>query len=381
MVKHIAIHMSLLFVLSFLLASSTLLTAQTDSGGVAGVAVDQSGAVVSDAKVTLTNTGTNAVRTVNTNHSGEYTFTSLAAGIYTITAESQGFQQFKAEVEVTVGGHATVPIKFSLTGAEQTVTVVDEGGATVNTQTQEVSQIVSSTQVSELPSLTRNPYDFVSISGNISSGDKVAQSGATKVTGDQNDTTRGVGYSLDGQRSSGTEILLDGVENVDSYVTGPEVTVPLDAVQEYRITTSNFEPQYGRASGGVVSVIAKSGTNRFHGSAWEFNRLAAYTANTVQNAQSGVPKGGYTRNQFGYAAGGPVLKDRPFFFQSTEWVRVRSAANQISLVPTPQFLAASSSATQAFFTQYGFPAPVLYPNFDQERRSRVGRNSDPERAV
>ncbi len=177
-----------------------------------------------------------------------------------------------------------------------------------------------------------------------------------KSPGDQNDTTRGVGYSLNGQRSSGTEILLDGVENVGSYVTGPEVTVPLDAVQEYRITTSNFEPQYGRASGGVVSVITKSGANQFHGGAWEFNRLAAYTANSVQNAQRGVPKGGYTRNQFGYGIGGPILKDRLFFFQSTEWVRVRSAANQISLVPTPQFLAASDAATQAFLTQYGSPA-------------------------
>ena len=357
MVKRIAVYVSFLFALSFLLVSPTHLTAQIDSGGVAGVAFDQSGALVGDAKVTLTNTGTNAARTVSTNSSGEYTFPSLAAGVYTITADSPGFQQFKAQVEVTVGGHATVPIKFAVTGTQQTVTVVDEGGATVNTQTQEVSQVVSSTQVAELPSLTRNPYDFVSISGNISSGDKVAQSGATKTTGDQNDTTRGVGYSLNGQRSTGTEILLDGVENVDSYVTGPEVTVPLDAVQEYRITTSNFEPQYGRASGGVVSVVTKSGTNRFHGSAWEFNRLAAYTANTVQNAQSDVPKGGYTRNQFGYAVGGPVLKDRLFFFQSTEWVRVRSAANQISLVPTPQFLAASDSATQAFFTQYGSPSP------------------------
>ncbi|WP_353065877.1 TonB-dependent receptor [Tunturibacter psychrotolerans] len=359
MLRNISVHASILFVLLFLPLSLSHLTAQTDSGIVSGLAVDQSGALVSDATVTLTNTGTNAERTVTTNHSGEYTFPPVAAGIYTVRADAPGFQRFEARVEVTVGGHATVPIKFALSGSQQTVTVIDQGGTTVNTQTQEVSQIVSSVQVSELPSLTRNPYDFVSISGNISSGDKVAQSGATKTTGDQNDTTRGVGYSLNGQRSSGTEILLDGVENVDSYVTGPEVTVPIDAVQEYRITTSNFEPQYGRASGGVVSVVTKSGTNRFHGGAWEFNRLAAYTANTVQNAQSGVPKGGYTRNQFGYDVGGPILKDRLFFFQSTEWVRVRSSANQISLVPTPQFLAASDSATQAFFAQYGSPAPAF----------------------
>ena len=147
-------------------------------------------------------------------------------------------------------------------------------------------------------------------------------------TNSQNSTTRGVGFNINGQRSTGTEILLDGVENISVFGDGIGTAIPLDAVQEYRVSTSNFEAQFGRASGGVVNVSTKSGTNSFHGNAWEYNRLAAYTANTVTNAQEGIPKGGYTRNQFGFMAGGPIKKDKFFLFGGAEWIRVRSAAKR-----------------------------------------------------
>ncbi|MBE7158418.1 MAG: TonB-dependent receptor, partial [Rhodospirillales bacterium] len=129
--------------------------------------------------------------------------------------------------------------------------------------------------------------------------------------------------------------------------------MPIDAVQEYRIITNNFAPEYGRASGGVVAVATKAGTNQVHGRVWEFNRISATTANTVTNAQQGNPKGNYTRNQFGGAIGGPIVKDKLFFYATTEFTRVRSAANLISSVPTSQFLAAAPANVQAFFTAYG----------------------------
>jgi hypothetical protein len=94
-------------------------------------------------------------------------------------------------------------------------------------------------------------------------------------------------------------------------------------VQEFRVITNNFDAQYGRASGGIVDVVTKSGTNAFHGDAWEFNRLSAYTTNTFDNNANGIPKGQYTRNQFGYDVGGPIKKDKLFFYQSTEWLRVQ----------------------------------------------------------
>ncbi len=134
-------------------------------------------------------------------------------------------------------------------------------------------------------------------------------------------------------------MLLDGVENIAVFTDGIGVYVPINAVQEFRVTTSNFEAQYGRASGGVVNVTTRAGTNRFHGNLWEFNRLSAYTSNTETNDQINsafvngggtgplpAPKGTFTRNQFGFAVGGPILKDKLFFFGSTEWTRVRSGA-------------------------------------------------------
>ena len=331
-----------------------------ETGQIAGTVSDTTGAVVPGVTVTATNAATNASRTVVATDTGSFVFTGLAPGLYNISVPATGgLGAFTGKAEVTVGGRLTVDVKLIPAGSMETITVQGEGGVAVNTQSQEVSQVVGSQQVSQLPSLSRNPYDFVTIAGNISSGDKVTSSGATSTTGDQNQTTRGVGFSLNGQRSTGTQILLDGVENNDTYLTGPAlIQIPIDSVQEYRVITSNFGPEYGRASGGVVNVVTKSGTNQFHGGIWWYNRLSAYTSNTVTNAQSGIDKGNFTRNQFGYDIGGPIMKDKLFFFQSTEWIRVRGTANNQSLIPTPQFLAASASNLQDYFAAHGKNPPA-----------------------
>ena len=320
---------------------------QVETGAISGTVRDTSGAAVAGATVTVRNTATSAERTVTTGDQGQYTITALPPGIYELTVTSTGFAKFTSRVEVTVGSVVTVDPQLSVSNQTTTIEVVAAGGVEVNTQNQELSQIVNSQQMAELPSLTRNPYDFVQISGNVSGGDRTA-SGF-----DQNQTNRGAGVSINGQRSSGTEILLDGVENVETFTATVGEQVPLDSVQEFRVVTSDFDAQYGRASGGVVNVSTKSGTNTFHGGLWEFNRLSAYTANTFNNAVSGAPKGHYTRNQFGYDVGGPILKNKLFFFQSTEWLRVRSNAILQDYVPTPQLIAASAPNVQAYFNAFG----------------------------
>jgi len=131
------------------------------------------------------------------------------------------------------------------------------------------------------------------------------------------------------------------------------IHVPIDSIAEYRVTTSNFEPQYGRASGGVVNVVTASGGNRFHGTVSEFNRLAAYTANSVTNALEGTPKGGYTRNKFGFFVSGPVVRDKLFFAAGSEWLRVRSSANVPTYLLTPEVQSYLAPAVQSFLTQYG----------------------------
>jgi hypothetical protein len=325
-----------------------------ETGQIAGTVTDPTGAVVPNASIAVKNLGTNAVRTVTSSSTGAYVVTGLQPANYELTVNGAGFHAFSTRVEVTVAAKVTVDPKLSVTQENTSVEVTAEGGAQANTQSQELSQIVNATQVAQMPSLTRNPYDLVALAGNVSAGDSTNSGDSRNPSGgnNQNAFARGVGFNINGQRSSGTEILLDGVENVSVYTAGIGVYIPQDATQEFRVQTSNYEPQYGRASGGIVNVTTKSGTNAFHGTVWEFNRLSAYTSNTVLNAQQGLPKGKYTRNQFGFAVGGPILKDKLFFFGSTEWIRVRSTAISTAAVPTPQFLALTAANTQKYFTDY-----------------------------
>ncbi len=332
--------------------SGAVAFAQIDTGQISGTVTDPSGAIVPNAQVVERNMGTNATRTVLSGANGSYVFAGLPAANYEITVTAPGFESYIQQVQVTVGGYPTLDVKLQLgQGAEKITVTADAGGTEVNTQTQELSQIIGPEQVAQLPSLTRNPYDFVALSGNVSGGDSAQGK-------DQNSSTRGVHYNLNGQRSSGTDILLDGVENINYFDDSVGQTVPLDSIQEYRVVTNNFSAQYGRASGGVVNVITKAGTNSFHGGAWEFNRLSAYTANTYDNNANGVKRGIYTRNQFGFGVGGPIKKDKLFFFESTEWLRVRSSANQISLVPDPAFISLAAANTQAYFKAYGQNQPA-----------------------
>ena len=148
-------------------------------------------------------------------------------------------------------------------------------------------------------------------------------------------TLRGAGgFALSGQRAAGTEILLDGIENVDNYDATVGQQIPIDSVQEYRIITNGFDAQYGRAGGGIVNLVTKTGTNKVHGSLYEYNRISALASHTYnENAQNAfnsanglatVPADHFTRNQFGYSVGGPIARDKLFFFSNTEWNRIRS---------------------------------------------------------
>jgi hypothetical protein len=341
-------------VFAVLLFGGAVASAQVEAGQIAGIVTDQSGAIVPGATIMIKNVGTNAVRTAVSSAEGLYLVPGLEPAEYQVTVSSASFKPFVAKVEVTVGGHLTVDAKLSVSSAVTVVQVVGEGGATVNTQTQEISQVVDTQQMIQLPSLTRNPYDFVSISGNVSSGDSTTTSSSgLGVSGGQNLTNRGVGFALNGQRETSTEILLDGVENIAVFSEGVGEDIPVDATQEYSVITNNFPAEYGRASGGVVNVTTKAGTNAIHGSAWEFNRLSDYTANTYGNDALGTPKGAYTRNQFGYAAGGPIIKNKLFIFESTEWTRVRSSAAETEEVFDPAFIALMPANIQAYYKTYG----------------------------
>ncbi len=322
---------------------------QTEAGTMSGTVTDPTGAVIPGANVTAKSVATGAERSTKSNSTGQYQIPGLQPGLYDVTVTTSNFSAFKIRAEVTVGGKVTVDAQLSVGGQTTVVEVVGEGGTSVNTTTQELSQTVNSQELADLPSLTRNPYDFVAISGNVSSGDATT---SNAMASSQSISGQGVGYSLNGQREAGTEILLDGVENIAVFGATVGEQVPIDSVQEYSIITNNFSPEYGRASGGVVNVSSKSGTNEIHGSAWEYNRLSAYTSNTYENNVNDIPRGNYTRNQFGFAAGGPIIKDKLFIFESTEWTRVRSEASVTAEVFDPSFTALLPTNAASYFTAF-----------------------------
>ena len=280
-------------------------------------------------------------RTTTTASGGEYAITNLPPTTYTLTIEHAGFQKYSRQVQVAVASRNDVSAQLTVTGTSTTVEVSASGEtAVVNTESQTLSQVVTAQQITDLPTLTRDPYDLVATSGNVTED---MQSG------------RGAGFAINGQRSSDTDVLLDGGENVDLFTATVGQSVPLDSVQEFRVVTSDYTAEYGRAGGGVVNVTTKSGTNQFHGSLYEFNRVSALAANTYQNDANDIAKPGFTRNQFGYAIGGPIVKNKLFFFSSTEWTRVRSSATNTQSIIDPAFLTQPgiSPATQAFFNAYG----------------------------
>ena len=178
--------------------------AQVEAGVISGTVHDSSGAVIPGATVTVTNAGTSVAHTVQTAADGGYVVPALPPGTYDIKVTSGNFQPYETKAEVTVGAHVVVDSQLSLQAQSTTVEVVAQGGTEVNTQTQEVSQVVDSDQILNLPSLTRNPYDFVALAGNVSSGDRGMASGNGQVADKgQNQTDRGVGYALNGRRTSG----------------------------------------------------------------------------------------------------------------------------------------------------------------------------------
>jgi hypothetical protein len=331
----------LIALLGVLLLSSIWLFGQAETGLIEGTVTDSSNAVVSGAKVTVVSPNTGQTRTTTTAGAGEYAITNLKPDTYTLTIEHPGFQKYTRQVQVLVGSKNEVSAQLNVTGNSTTVEVTASGEtAAVNTETQTLSTVVTSQQITDLPTLTRNPYDLVATSGNVA---------------EDTQSNRGAGYAINGQRSADTDILLDGGENVDLFTATVGQSVPLDSVQEFRVVTSDFTAEYGRAGGGVINVTTKSGTNQFHGSLYEFNRVSALAANTYQNDANGVKKPGFTRNQFGYSIGGPIVKNKLFFFSSTEWTRVRSSATNTQSIIDPAFLTQPgvSPATQAFFAAYG----------------------------
>jgi len=334
--------------------------AQTETGRITGKVVDPQGIAVPGVAVTATSIATGAARTTVTDETGSYALANILAAPYDLSFQLQGFKTSTQRVQVTVGAAVNVDTKLELGAVTETVQVTAVA-TVVNVSNAEVATTVSQEQIRELPTLTRNPYDLVALAGNVTERPPDTPSTAT----------RGTGFSLNGLRAAGTNILLDGAANNNEFDTTVGQAVPLDSVQEFSVVTNNFSAQYGRATGGIVNVVTKSGTNQFRGTGYEFFRSDALANNTVDNVANGLPKGSFKRNQTGYSIGGPIKKDKVQFFSSLEYIRIRSSDTLITWIPTPELLAASNPATRAFFTAYGAGATINGPVLNRSQVSAI----------
>jgi hypothetical protein len=298
-------------------------TAHAQTGTITGTIIDASGARVPAAKITARNQATASARTGVTEANGTYSIPNLAAGVYDITVEKQGFSplEFKSAT-LTVAQNLTLNGTLQVGAAAQAVEVSAAGVAPINLEDAQLSNVVEQRKIVELPLITRDPYQLVL----LSPGSQQVNSGLG-------------GFSVNGQRERNNNFLVDGTDNNDAAVPGIAggiSTLNPDSTQEFRVITNNFLPEFGRNTGAIIDVITKSGTNRFHGDVYEFNRVNALAARDYFNSKPD-PQNPFVRNQFGGSFGGPIKKDKTFFFVNTEWDRFRTTLTNSAVVPTAQF--------------------------------------------
>ncbi len=319
------------------------LFAQQTSGSIVGQVTDSSGAAVGNANVTLTSTSTGTVRTSTSSDSGEYRFEDVAIGNYKIEVNTPNFRRFVAQdVVVNVATNTRVDAHLSVGSVTESVTVSADA-LQVQTDSAALGQVVDGNQVKELP---LNGRSFVELT-QLQPGVSAANNFDTKNKGLQG----GVDMSVNGNPTTNNLFLIDGVNNND---TGSNRTILIypsnEAIAEFKMLTNSYGAEYGQASGAVISIVTRNGTNRFHGSAFYDGRndvLNAFTYFARQNANPALPRSGkdkLRRNDFGYSIGGPIKRDKLFFFFSEEWNREIRGRTVSACVPTAAELTGDFSA-------------------------------------
>jgi Carboxypeptidase regulatory-like domain len=322
----------------------TLLPAQGASGRILGRVADPTGAVLSAAKITLTNEATGISRDARTNDSGDYSFVDVAPGTYTVQFELAGFKKnVQKSVTVDVNQVVTLNSTLQIGGSQETVEVTSEAPQVDTTSTQ-LGAVINDRSVNELPLNTRDTYQFLQLQPGVQS--QLGSSGSLFAGSDDPGSV-----SVNGGRTRANNFSVNGGDANDQFVNTPTIEPSPDAVEEFRVITNTFDAEYGRNSGSVVNVITKSGGNAFHGNLYEYFR------NTILDSR-GYPdttKPQLNQNQFGGTFGGPIKKDRTFFFLSYEARRIRDGVpGNLLNVPTGT---PGTSPTQEFAGDFSAQAP------------------------
>src|SRR4030088_2223342 len=300
---------------------------QKFTGTIRGIVTDKSGAVLPNAPVTVTNNGTGDVRAVTTNQAGEYVVVELNPGTYTVTVKQAGFKEFVSkDVVLNVSSTTVVNPQLEVGNITEEV-LVEADKVQVETTTGAVSNVIEGNEVAELPLNGRSFTELTQLMPGVSA----AANFDTKNKGLQ----AGVDFSVNGNNTTGNIFMVDGVNNNDIGSNRTILIYPsLDAIQEFKILRNSYGPEYGQAMGAIISIVTKSGTNNFHGGAFYDGRNDKLNATDYFNGLNHMKKDVLRRNDWGYNIGGPVVKDKLFFFFSQEWNHEQRGAARSGDVPT-----------------------------------------------
>lgn len=343
-----------------MLLSGISLQAQTVYGSMVGTITDPSGGVIPGASITLINLGTTEKRTIASDAAGSYRFVNLVPGRYQVDVEKTGFKHFTRDnilVEVEATLRINVPMQV---GQVTEIVEVSSAAPLLQTEGGTLSQVVESRTVTEMPLNGRNVMNLIALTPGV-----IAQgSSSGSALGNQHGATysnpAGWGnYQIGGGAAGQSAQLLDGVSLNVSLNNGIVLMPTQDAIQEFRISTNNVSPEFGRFSGGVVNMATKSGANEFHGTTYEFLRNKVLNANNFFDNKNGTERPDWTQNQYGATLGGPIRKDKTFFYASWEGWKLRLGDPIYARVPTldmrAQCDAHCSQTAKAFYDMYALP--------------------------
>ena len=312
---------------------------QTHRGSIRGTLSDKSTALVSNAGIRLVQTETNESRIARTGDQGEFTVSALPPGPYRIEVEQTGYKKLSRVIMLQVNQDLRVDLVLEVGQLSEEI-IVTAPATQLRKDSSAIGTVVENRQITGLPLDGRN---FLELTLLVPGAAPAAQGSASSVRGD-------VALSVNGAREDSNSFLLDGVYNIDPKLNTAGVTPPIDAIREFEMLTSTYDASFGRNVGAQVNVVLKSGSNSLHGAAYEFFRNGALDArNFFAPAGEDAPK--YQRNQFGFALGGPIVKNRTFFFVDYEGTRVREGITRVTNVPT-------LAERTGDFSQSLFPAPI-----------------------
>jgi hypothetical protein len=306
------------------------LAAQVERGTISGTVLDATGAVVAAANVQVTNVNTGVSTTAVTNQAGEFVVANLIPGAYSLKVTAPGFNTLtRSGIELHVNERLAVDLSLTVGEINQQVEV-QAVAPLLESESSTVGNVITRREVSELPLNGRSIYQLAYLNPGVTAAIPTQNANNTSIP----DNARAQqGLSVNGQRQSNNTFILDGVYNNQINQGLSAILPPLEAVQEFVVETSNFLPEIGRG-GGVVNVTLRSGTNSLHGQLFEFMRNSALDARNFFDNSAPRRLPNFVQNQFGFAVGGPVIKNRTFFFTDYQGFRQRQGQSFVATVPS-----------------------------------------------